>query len=710
VAALGLFIAGRAMEPHTRVEVVSDGGQVRLTAAGSSVAAPMSIDSVQRISIHAMDSVFPPGGRSLTVTQGKYTVFVDRLPSRFRLPRGRIMPLGDWELDEMAGDGVVFTRDLDLRGPFELSATFTGRVHHHLTIIFHGTPGAAISFRRGLINNDLFIEDGERATVAATSIDPAPLTDLLAAASIVTHTAAAAALLIAMFIFVDRLPFPGRGRRRTRSAGTGRFTWVAATALAGTAAGLSVWVASEVLQRLPHFPDSVVYLLQAKWLLAGRLFLEVAPIQDHLTVPFTYVVDGRWVAHYPFGWPLLLAVGQVLGHPWMVAPLLAAAYTLLLYLVGKELFTPPVGLTAVVLAVVSPISCLVFASMLSHAASSTLVLLFLWLMLKARRTGATWPALVAGLALGLAFGIRPLTALAIAVPCAVFLLIELAGTTAERAVRVAGATVLGGLLGTAPTLVANQIVTGSPVAFPYTLARGTMYSGENIAFGIRNLDAILASTVPALYGWGWGFAWGWLFLALPLAFALVPFLLRRHARHDLLLGWCFLAVVVAHLGAQGHGLHGFGPRYYFDAFFALYLLTARGFQELSRIGVVPDEAAVVVRPSRAAPLLAAALFVILNGTAAAVLPQRLTLYRGYNRINGSMVRQLETSGIDRALILFAVPNWRDWARASPKLAADLQGDLVFAQELDDNRGLFEHFPDRPVYVWLDQRLEPIEKR
>ena len=26
-------------------------------------------------------------------------------------------------------------------------------------------------------------------------------------------------------------------------------------------------------------------------------------------MPFTYLVDGRWIGHYPVGWPVLLAVG-----------------------------------------------------------------------------------------------------------------------------------------------------------------------------------------------------------------------------------------------------------------------------------------------------------------------------------------------------------------------------------------------------------------
>jgi hypothetical protein len=466
-----------------------------------------------------------------------------------------------------------------------------------------------------------------------------------------------------------------------------------------------------VLEQLPHLPDSVVYLLQADWLLDGRLVGASSPIQDHQAIPFTYAVDGRRVAHYPVGWPALLALGLAVGRPWLVAPLLAVAHTVLIFLIGRELYGSAVGVLAALLAVVSPVSCLLFASTLSHAGSSTLVLLFLWLMLLARRSGSGWVAAVAGIALGLAFGIRPLVAVAVAVPCGVVLAIDLLiAQTAGRPLRVLTATITGGLAGTVPTLLANQAISGSPFAFPYTLAKGTMYGADNVAFGIRNFDAILASTVPALYGWGWGYAWGWMFLALPLAFALVPFLLGRHTAPDVLLAACYLAVVIAHLGAQGHGLHGFGPRYHFDAFFALYLLTARGFQELAQTGATAEQRQLGVGLRGAPALFAAALFLSLNGSAAAVLPQRLSLYAGYNRVDRSLVRAIEERDVDGAVILFAEDDWRNWAMASPLMVGDPPRHLVFAQRLDDNSVLEACCSDRPWFIWRDDTLAPVGTR
>jgi hypothetical protein len=247
------------------------------------------------------------------------------------------------------------------------------------------------------------------------------------------------------------------------------------------------------------------------------------------------------------------------------------------------------------------------------------------------------------------------------------------------------------------------------MSLPYSLAKGSMYSIENWPFGLRNMDVLLASSQPALFGWGWGYAASWFLTALPLAVVFIPFLLRRPNAYDILLLTSFVTLALLHLGTQAHGLHGFGPRYYFDGFFAIYLLAARGFQELARIGIGPD--VTVARPRYGSPafLMAATLFVTLNVSALAMLPQRLELYRGYNRVDSSLVREIQQQGTDRALVLFGEPDWRNWAMASPLMSGDGGGDFVFGQDLEDNTALFRFAPDRPTYLWLAGELEPFTR-
>ncbi len=56
-----------------------------------------------------------------------------------------------------------------------------------------------------------------------------------------------------------------------------------------------------------------------------------------------------------------------------------------------------------------------------------------------------------------------------------------------------------------------------------------MYFAANIPFGIRNLDALLASFGAGIYGWGWPLLHGQLLGAVALAFALVPVLIEAVA-------------------------------------------------------------------------------------------------------------------------------------------------------------------------------------
>ncbi len=701
VAAILLWLAAGLLDRTTEVEIYSDGGRVHLEVAGTSLSAPIAVDRLTAIEIRAADSVDPPGGRRIAVSAGGHDVLSEQLPRRFRLPGGSPVPVGDWEIDDEAVADTVWRKSVDVAGDFTVRASFRGRFLSDLNLILVGTPTFSVAVRRGLINNDCFIRDGAGATLAVTSIDPTPTADIGAVLAIVLRASAVAALLIAVFTAFDKGSFPTpapAASRRWRAA-----PLVVVMALA--AALSSGWVAYSVLEGLPHTPDSLVYLLQARWLLDGSLSGQVSAIQDYLPVPYTYVAGNRWLAHYPPGWPLLLAVGVAIGLPWLVTPLLGGLYILLLYLTGRELDGPVLGLAAATLGLISPMTRLIFGSMLSHAAASTLLLAALWLALVAHRSRGWQVAALAGAAAGLAFGIRPLTAVAFVIPLGGVLLVDLMVSRDRAAARlrlVSAGTAM--LIAVAPALIANRVITGSPFALPYSLAGGKMYLASNIPFGLQNLDALVVSTASAIYGWGWDFIHGPLPLALALAFACVPFLLRRARPTDRLLAAIAIVVVIAHLGTRGHGLHGFGPRYYFEIFAPLFLLTARGFQELARIGVDDQWA-----ENRFSARIAVVLFLVLNLSAAAVLPRRLSLYRGYNGVDGSLERQIAKRALDRGLVVLPPDQWQGWAMAARMMEPDPDADLLFIQAWPDDPAVFEIAGDRQVLLWRDGRLVAAEE-
>jgi len=696
LAALLLWVGVGVVDRTTEIEVFSSGGKVHLEVAGTTLSVPITVRRLTAVNILAMDSVDPPGGRHITVSTDDTELLAEPLPRRFHLPPGEIVPLGDWELDERAGLGSAWRRELDSGGIFTVHASLRGRFNHDLTLALDGEPPISFAIRRGLMNNDCFVRDGTGVTLATTSIDPTPLADIGAILATFGRAGAISCLLIGLFSILQAASRPSPMPSASRS-------WRAAPwviLIASAAVALSGWVAHDVLEGLPHTPDSVTYLLQAGWLLDGSLWGEVSAFQDTLAIPFTYVDGDRWLAHYPPAWPALLALGLAVGMPWLVAPLLGGLYVGLLYLTGRELDGPALGLVAATLALISPMARLIFGSMLSHSAAATLLLAALWLTLVARRR-AGWPAAtLAGAALGFAFGMRPLSAVAFAVPLGAVLFFDMLGPRGGNGARSRFLGVIAGSLAAAtPALLANHLITGHALSFPYTLAGGPMYSPANIPFGIRNLDTLLVHTGTNVFGWGWSWVYGPLVIAIAFAFACLPFLLRRARPIDLLLAAMIACVVVAHIGTRGHGLHGFGPRYYFEVFAPLFLLTARGFQQLARMGGDVDLSEKMI------PVLAAAiLFLGLNLPAAAILPHRMGLYRAYNGVDGSLQRQVEEARLDRALIVLPVADWRGWAMAARMMETDSDADLLFIQAEPDDPAIFELTQGREVFVWREGHL------
>jgi hypothetical protein len=308
-------------------------------------------------------------------------------------------------------------------------------------------------------------------------------------------------------------------------------------------------------------------------------------------------------------------------------------------------------------------------------------------------------AATAGLALGLACGLRPLSGAAAALPLAAGLVARPGG---RRSLPWFGAGLLTAML---PALAANRPITGSPLAFPYALANGPLFALENLAFGLRNLDALLIADGASLTGWGWGLLPGPWLAALVFALPLVPFLVRRATAGDRLVAAVALCVMAAHLGTRGHGLHGFGPRYHFEAFAPLLLLTARGLVELARVGA---DARRPARPLAVAGV--AALVLALALPAAAALPGRLALYRGYNGVDGSLAAEIARHNLGRALIVLPPDEWQGWAMAAPFLDTRADAALLVVQASADDPRILEIAVDRPVFAWHNRTLVPTQHR
>ncbi len=687
---------------RTDLEFTSQAGRVSLTINRRSIQAVAKIDRVSKIQIEAPDSVFPMGGKTLKVVQNERIILEDRLPGRFSVKRGAHAPLGDWYVDP-AGRGRVYERSVRLTGDFTLEATFTGRCTSYTSIVLQGEPNVSILFRRGLLNNDFLINAGGRTLAVDALVSPRSQL-ALNALDILVRSAMAGCLLVLVFAALRRLFSLGADHPAPRPArpvpSPLRRIWVGISVgfLVLIALGIRLWVSRGVLEGLAHTPDEVAYMLQAKWLLANKLYQAAPPIQEYLAVPFTYFRDQKWFSIYPVGWPLVLALGQAIGLPWIVSPICGALYVLLLFLIGQELYGELVGLTAALLGALSPMAILMFSSYLSHGSAALMIALFLWLFLVGRRRESLPILGLSGASLGFAFGIRPLTAAAVACPFAILLLSELLRSEEKRVtLRSLGVFILGGVFGSLPVLISNRLITGSAFSFAYSYGAGTSFSVQNFPSALMHLDATVASVPPAIFGWGWGILTGWPILSLSLAFACVPFLLRGPRVFDLLFAAMFIALPLSFLAWGGHGLHGYGPRFYFEALFGIYLLTARGFFLLG--GIDASQSPARLRWGRSVAIVAGSLLIGLVVTTAVTLRPRMRLYKGYNWVNGGLETAIGGGRLRRGLILFPDDNWFSWGAASNLLQADLQADLAFAVSRPDNSKLLAFYPNRRIFMW-----------
>ncbi len=241
-------------------------------------------------------------------------------------------------------------------------------------------------------------------------------------------------------------------------------------------------VTDRVFERMAHIEDEMAYVWQAQAISRGYLTLPSPPLPKSFLVPFVVDYNGQRFSKYPVGWPVVLALGERLGVPYLVNPLLAGLGVWLTYQLGKRLFGGTVALLAAGLTVSSPFFLLNSGSLLNHPLGLVLTVIFVLGWLDAFNTpgiSKRWlPALAAGASLGLLALTRPLTAVCVGLPFAIHGLILLVrgDRTTRRNLMLFGFTALAiSLL----LFVWQYAVTGDPTLNPYTL----WWSYDKIGFG-----------------------------------------------------------------------------------------------------------------------------------------------------------------------------------------------------------------------------------
>lgn len=476
--------------------------------------------------------------------------------------------------------------------------------------------------------------------------------------------------------------------------------------VAGWAAVVAALLCHVVFERVPHIPDDISYLFQAKYLAAGRLYLPAPPDAAAFEIGQVANDGAKWFAYGFPGWPAVLALGALFGQPWLVNPLLAGVTVLLAHALVKRLYGQGPALAVAVLLAFSPWLLFMSASFLGHPVSVVWTLLALLALEREGETRRGWWGLGAGAALGALFLTRPLEGVLVGAAAAVWALWLRPRRLAVRGLAgaVLGAVLVGGLL-----FPYNAALTGDPF-YPAHL-RWTderFYPGaDRLGFGpdIGNVgwthidplpghgpvDVVINANRNAymsnveLFGWGFG----------SLAFVLLAVLLGRRRRED----WLFLSIIIA--TAAGHSFYWFsggpdiGARYWYQALVPLVVLTVRGAtllgERLRELGLAAAGARVPVFIA-AASLAAFLSFVPWRG---------MGKYPRYRGASGDVRRLAETHGFEGGLVLIRARDESDYASGFVLNRPGLDGPApVYARDAgpESRAALQAAFPGRPIWI------------
>jgi hypothetical protein len=456
-----------------------------------------------------------------------------------------------------------------------------------------------------------------------------------------------------------------------------------------------------VYQNHPHLQDEMGYLLHARYLAAGKLTLPIPPVPDAFDFYLMGTGSKGWYSIVEPGWPAVLAIGMWLGVPWLVNPLLAGLNVWIAWLFLREVCPARTARLTLLLLCASPWFIFMSMNFLTHTLLTTAVWLAALGIARARSSGKSSWACVAGLAIGFASLVRPLDALVAAILFGLWAM----GLGGKRLrLPSLAALAVGTLLMGAVAGPYNAYLTGSPTQIPHTIYHDLKFGkgANDLGFGPNRgqgwpidawpghspLEAVLNSTLNAssvnteLHGWSIGSLWA----------VAITVLAGRGKRTDRI--WLGAVAVIVFIYGFYHFSGGpdFGARYWYQALLPLLILSARGLETLSQW--VSDE-----RPIAAAILLSVlALGIYLPWRAA-------DKYWHYLFMRPDVREEAARHNFGRSLVLIRGQEFPDYVSAAIYNPLDLRPESsesapIYAWDRDaaTRAKLLALYRDRPVWV------------
>ncbi len=469
----------------------------------------------------------------------------------------------------------------------------------------------------------------------------------------------------------------------------------------------------------PSYDDSLVQYIQGKIYAQGKFFI-THPLQEFFVTKL--MINGReqWYSIWQPLHAFFISLGFRVGAPWLTNPMLGALSLVAIYFLALRVTDEKTARLAALLTLLCPFVFFMSSEYMVHATSLLFSALFLWFFFEMRhaiqhhnQTDAVCFGLLVGLAIGMVFLIRPLTAVGVMVLFVFFFLYELwknpkAHLPSMLAIGL-GFAVCGCI-----QVWYNLNTTTEWWQAPYIKEheRGLpgFERGHTWLIGLLKGQREWQLLNHAMFEW---FVPSTLFVLIACLTPMKNTALRLLA-----------ALLVAYSMVNMYNrfiYHIFGPRFIYELAPAIIVLTAYGMMKLPALLRLHH-----VRLASGKRVVQASLLITVMATFATgwadKIPPVLRMYQNYVQNKPKFVRMIMEEAKKPALVFIERQRPKTAARQRPGPNKYLwvaflnpptpNSPIIVARDLGDrrNRELMKYYPNHTPYLEYKGRLFPIDRR
>lgn len=449
------------------------------------------------------------------------------------------------------------------------------------------------------------------------------------------------------------------------------------------------FVSKQIFASTPHISDSSSYYRQAVVLSSGKLLtaeIPVKPFEAFLSNNSALRENKIEYRHSNHFWPALLAIAVKLEMADLLSPVLSCLSAIAIFWLVNVFFNSQIALIACLLYTFSPFVLVLSGDYMPHIPTQTMLLGSIVCSILSWQKKSFLFGFIAGFLWGYAFSIRQATACAYLIPALLYGFVK-----APLAIK--SRTSLAAICGFIPIMILmvlnNFWVTGKWFALPHSYLYGRSIKFSNLAFGADQGDAILAYLPPILFSAN--------FPQLVLGLIFFPFLLTFRKEPYFLIS-IFLLLFGVHLFFDDTGLHGFGPRFIFEAIWVLYALIAASVVTAYNYCTKTGRYLLVISFT--------ALFLGNLHGLWTVLPY----YRNYNNLSSDHVEQIRIFDPAKVIFVMDYGSWQSMELGVSIFDPDFKRTIMISPTKDQRYlNIIDAYPERKIILVGYNQVKEVSK-